>query len=143
MRTYPHPPRGWAGGLRLLASLALLAAYARPGEAQQRKYLVELAAAGAYQSFDAITDLGGAAGGVGRLGVWLPLNFSVEVEGGIASPKTKAGDQGVSVKTFGASALYNILIGSKSSFYLKAGAGTTKYGSSCPSVASPGDPICG
>jgi outer membrane protein OmpA-like peptidoglycan-associated protein len=143
MRTYRHPPRGWAGGLRLLASLALLAAYARSGTAQQRKYLVELGAAGAYQSFDAVTDLGGAAGGVGRLGVWLPLNFSLELEGGITSPKTKARDVGVSVKTFGASALYNILIGSKSSFYLKAGAGTTKYGSSCPAIASPGDPICG
>ena len=81
MRTYPHPPRGWAGGLRLLASLALLAACARPGAAQQRKYLVELGAAGAYQSFDTATGLKGAAGGLGRLGVWLPLNFSLEVEG--------------------------------------------------------------
>ena len=143
MRTYPHLARGWAGGLRPLASLALLVACAHPGAAQQRKYLVELGAAGAYQSFDAATDLGGAAGGVGRLGVWLPLNFSVEVEGGFASPKTKAGDEGVSVKTFGASALYNILIGNQSSFYLKAGAGTTKYGSSCPPIASAGDPICG
>ncbi len=143
MRTYPHLARGWAGGLRLLATLALLVACARPGAAQQRKYLVELGAGGAYQSFDAATDLGGAAGGVGRLGVWLPLNFSLEVEGGFASPKTKVGDEGVSVKTFGASALYNILIGNKSSFYLKAGAGTTKYGSSCPAVASAGDPICG
>jgi len=143
MRTYPHLARGWAGGLRLLATLALLVACTRPGAAQQRKYLVELGAAGAYQSFDAATDLGGAAGGAGRLGVWLPLNFSLEVEGGFASPKTKVGDEGVSVKTFGASALYNILIGDKSSFYLKAGAGTTKYGSSCPAVASAGDPICG
>ena len=143
MRTYPHPPRGWAGGLRLLASLALLAACARSGAAQQRKYLVELGAAGAYQSFDAVTDLGGAAGGVGRIGVWLPLNFSLEVEGGVSSPKTKAADRGVSVKTLGASALYNILIGNTSSFYLKAGAGSTKYGSSCPTTASPSDPICG
>jgi hypothetical protein len=69
-----------------------LAACARPGAAQQRKYLVELGAAGAYQSFDAVTDLGGAAGGVGRVGVWLPLNFSLEVEGGITSPKTKTAD---------------------------------------------------
>jgi len=143
MRTYPHLARGWAGGLRLLAGLALLVACARPGAAQQRKYLVELGAAGAYQSFDAATDLGGAAGGVGRLGVWLPLNFSVEVEGGFASPKTGS-DEGVSVKTFGASALYNILIGSKSSFYLKAGGGTTKYGSNCAGTVTPaGEPICG
>jgi outer membrane protein OmpA-like peptidoglycan-associated protein/opacity protein-like surface antigen len=111
--------------------------------AQQRKYLVELGAAGAYQSFDSATNLGSAAGGVGRLGVWLPLNFSVELEGAFASPKTKDTDKGVSVKTFGVSALYNILLGNTSSFYLKAGAGSTKYGSSCPATATPGDPICG
>ena len=97
MRTYPHPPRGWAGGLRLLASLALLAACARPGAAQQRKYLVELGAAGVYQSFDTATGLKGAPGGLGRLGVWLPLNFSVEVEGSFTKPKTKIRDEGVSV----------------------------------------------
>ncbi|HET9038622.1 MAG TPA: OmpA family protein [Gemmatimonadales bacterium] len=135
--------RGWAGGLPLLAGLALLMVCVQSGAAQQRKYLVELGAAGAYQSFDGATDLGGAAGGLGRLGVWLPLNFSVEVEGAFASPKTKSTDEGVSVKTFGVSALYNILIGNTSSFYLKAGAGSTKYGSSCPATATRGDPICG
>ena len=143
MRTYPHPARGWAGGLRLLASLALLVTCARPGAAQQRKYLVELGAAGAYQSFDTATGLGGAAGGLGRLGVWLPLNFSVEVGGSFAKPKTKVGDEGVSVKTFDVSALYNVLLGARNSIYLRAGGGTTKYGSNCPSVASVGDPICG
>src|SRR6185503_17775811 len=132
MRTYPHPPRGWAGGLRLLASLALLAACARSGAAQQRKYLVELGAAGVYQSFDTATGLKGAAGGLGRLGVWLPLNFSVELEGNFTKPKTKARDEGVSVKTFDVSALYNVLFGARNSAYLKLGGGTTKYGSNCP-----------
>src|SRR5882724_3562664 len=103
MRTYPHPARGWAGGLRLLASLALLVTCAHPGAAQQRKYLVELGAGGVYQSFDTATGLGGAAGGLGRLGVWLPLNFSVEVEGSFSSPKTDAADVGVSVKNYTAS----------------------------------------
>jgi outer membrane protein OmpA-like peptidoglycan-associated protein len=143
MRTYPHPARGWAGGLRLLASLALLVACGRPGAAQQRKYLVELGAAGVYQSFDTATGLGSAAGGLGRLGVWLPLNFSVEVEGSFTKPKTKARDEGVSVKTFGVSALYNILLGGSNSIYLRAGGGTTKYGSNCPTIASAGDPPCG
>ena len=143
MRTYPHPAGGWARGLRLLAGLGLLVASVRPGAAQQRKYLIELGAAGAYQSFANATDLGGAVGGTGRLGLWLPLNFSLEVEGGFASPKTRTSDEGVSVTTFAGSALYNVLIGSSSSFYLKAGAGSTKYGSSCPAVASAGDPICG
>jgi outer membrane protein OmpA-like peptidoglycan-associated protein len=143
MRTYPYPVRGWAGGLRLLAGLALLAAYARAGAAQQRKYLVEVGAAGAYQSFDDATDLGGAPGGMGRLGVWLPLNFSVELDGAFAKPKTQTDDEGVSVKTLAGSALYNVLIGTSSSFYLKAGVASTKYGSSCPGTAVQGAPICG
>ena len=144
MRTYPHPFGGWAGGLRLLAGLAPLVLGVRPGAAQQqRKYLVEVGAAGAYESFDNATDLGSAAGGVARVGVWLPLNFGIEVEGGFASPKTQTASEGVSVKMFAASALYNILIGSSNSFYLKAGAGSTKYGGSCPTVASATDVICG
>jgi outer membrane protein OmpA-like peptidoglycan-associated protein len=127
----------------LLAGFALLAATAQVGAAQQRRYLVELGAAGAYQSFDNATDLGGAAGGVARVGVWLPLNFSLELEGGISSPKTQTGNEGVSVKTISGAALYNVPIGRASSFYLKGGIGSTKYGSDCPSTASPGDPICG
>jgi outer membrane protein OmpA-like peptidoglycan-associated protein len=143
MRTYRFPTGGRAEGLRLLASLALLACCLRPCAAQQRKYLVELGAAGAYESFDNATDLGGAPGGMGRLGVWLPLNFSVEVEGAFASPKTQSSDVGVSVKTFAGSALYNLLIGASNSVYLKAGVGSTKYGSACPGTAVPGAPICG
>jgi len=143
MRTYQRPFEGCSRGLRCLAGLALLAAVARPGAAQQRKYLVEAGAAGAYQSFDNATLLGSTAGGVGRVGIWLPLNFSVELEGGLSSPKPESGTKGVSVKTFGLSALYNFLVGSNNSFYLKAGAGSTKYGSSCPAVASATDPICG
>ena len=77
MRTYPQPLRGWAGGVQLLAGLALVVVCAQAGAAQQRKYLVELGAAGAYQSFDSETKLDGAPGGVVRLVVWLPLNFSV------------------------------------------------------------------
>jgi outer membrane protein OmpA-like peptidoglycan-associated protein len=120
-----------------------MVACAQTGAAQARKYLVELGAAGAYQSFDSNTQLDGAAGGLGRLGVWLPLNFSVEVEGAFASPGSKSGSKSVSVKSFAGSVLYNIPIGLKNSFYLKAGVGNTKYGSDCPAVASPGDPICG
>src|SRR6476619_2415661 len=143
MRTYQQPFRGWAGGVGLLAGLALVVACARVSAAQQRKYLVELSAAGAYQSFDSDTQLDGAPGGVARVGLWLPLNFSVEVEGAFSSPNSKTGDESVSVKTFGSSALYNFLIGSSTTFYLKAGGGSTKYGGSCPSVASPDKPICG
>ncbi|HUR96357.1 MAG TPA: OmpA family protein [Gemmatimonadales bacterium] len=137
MRTYLHPIGGWAGGLRLLAGLALLAACAPSAAAQQRKYLVELGAAGAYQSFDKELQLGGAAGGLGRVGVWLPLNFSLEVEGLFTSPKTDPGNTGVSVRNVGVSGLYNILIGSSSSAFLRGGFGSTKYGGDCPTVSNP------
>lgn len=144
MRTYPHPVGGWAGGLRLLAGLALLVAGARPGAAQQRKYLVELGAAGTYQSFDNELGLGGAAGGIGRVGVWLPLHLSLEAEGMLASPKADVGDTSVSVRNVAISALYNFLVGSSSSVFLKAGVGSTKYGSNCPPSSTVGGNLaCG
>jgi outer membrane protein OmpA-like peptidoglycan-associated protein len=146
MRTYPHPVGGWAGGLRLLAGLALLVACAHPlpvAAQQARKYLIEASAGGVYQTFDSATVLSGAPGGVARLGVWLPLNFSLEVEGQFAKAKPKNGNDKISVKGFGVSALYNFLIGARSSFYLKAGGGSTSYGSDCPPISLPGAPICG
>jgi OmpA-OmpF porin, OOP family len=143
MRTYPLPAGSLTTGLRILVCLALLAPCATPAAAQKRKYFAELGAAGGYQSFGDPTGLGGAAGGVGRLGIWMPLNFSAELEGSFASPKTDAADVGVSVKTYTASLLYNVLLGSASSVYFKIGGGTTKYGSDCPGVATPDAPPCG
>src|SRR6266542_3366886 len=144
MRTYPLPAGSLATGLRMLLCLVLLLPCGTPAAAQKRKYFAELSAAGGYQSFGDPTGLGGAAGGVGRLGMWLPLNFSAEVEGSFASPKTDAADVGVSVKTYTGSLLYNVLLGSASSVYLKLGGGSTKYGSDCPTVTrGPLDPPCG
>src|SRR3954452_951275 len=144
MRTYPHPVGGWAGGLPLLAGLALLVACAHPAAAQQRKYLVELGAAGAYQSFDSELGLGGTAGGIGRLGVWLPMHLSLEVEGMFASPKADVADTSVGVRNVAVSGLYNFLIGASNSAFLKAGVGSTKYGSNCPtSSAVGGNLACG
>lgn len=141
MRTYPRTARR-----RLPAALALLVLCVGPLAAQQRKYLIELGAAGAYQSYDNATDLDAAIGGVGRLGVWLPANFSVELAGTFAKPKTTVTDLlgdttsvGVNARTFSGSLLYNILIGTRNSFYLKAGAGSTKYGGDCTGVRT----ICG
>lgn len=144
MRTYQHPARGRTGGLALLGSLVLLVSYALPAEAQQRRYLVELGAAGIYQSFDDATQLGGGTGGIARLGLWLPANFSLEAEGSVISSKTdNVAETGVSVKTFSVSGLYNIPLGASSSFYLKAGGGSTKYGGDCPTVSTALDPPCG
>src|SRR6476469_3534279 len=144
MRTYTQPPRGWAKGVGVLAGLVLIVACSTDAAAQQRKYLVELGAAAAYQSFDSKALLASSAGGTGRIGVWLPLNFSLEVQADLSSSKSQSRDESVGVKTFAASALYNILVGSGSWVYLKAGAGTTRYGSSCRvDVATPGESICG
>jgi outer membrane protein OmpA-like peptidoglycan-associated protein len=143
MRTYPLHSGSSAAGLRILVCLALLVACGTPAAAQKRKYFAELGAAGGYQSFGSPTDLGGAVGGVGRLGIWMPLNFSVEVEGSFASPKTDAANVGVSVKNYTASLLYNVLLGSSSSLYLKLGGGTTKYGKNCPATHPALAPPCG
>jgi OOP family OmpA-OmpF porin len=141
MRTYRVAAGrpGWAPDV--LVALVLLFGGTTAAHAQDRRYLVEVGAAGAYQSFDSVTGLNGAAGGVGRVGLWLPLHFSVELEGSFASPKTQPADTGVSVKTFAASALYNFLVGSASSVYLRVGGGKTKYGGDCPGTSS--RTICG
>ncbi len=142
MLTYQSVSRPLTRALAFLACLAL--GLPQSGQAQERRYRFELGAAGAYQSFDDATNLGGGAGGLGRFGIWLPANFSAELDGSFASPKTKETDVGVSVKTFSVSALYNILVGSTSSFYLKAGLGSTKYGGDCPQGSGGGtDPPCG
>jgi outer membrane protein OmpA-like peptidoglycan-associated protein/opacity protein-like surface antigen len=91
--------------------------------AQERRYLFEVGGAAAFQSYnDSITGLGSSFGGLGRLGIWLPLNFSAEVEGSLAKSDS------VSVKLGSASLLYNLLLGSSTWGYLKAGIGGTKYG---------------
>jgi outer membrane protein OmpA-like peptidoglycan-associated protein len=127
-----------------LAGLALVVACVQTGAAQGRKYLVELGAAAAYQSFDSLALLDNSAGGIGRVGLWLPLNFSIEVQGDFASSKSQTRDESVGVKTFVASALYNVPVGLNNSLYLKAGAGTTKYGSACRTdVAVSNESICG
>ena len=139
MLTYRFPARGLARGLRLLGALVLSVSCLPAAQAQERRYLFELGAAGAYNSFGDSTDLGGAAGGLARVGVWLPLNVSLEAEANIANPKSQTLDQGVKVKTFSASALYNLLLGSESWAYAKLGVGTTRYGKD-PCV---GPTICG
>src|SRR3712207_5913944 len=142
MRTYHDPFRVRAQGLTLLGSLVLLAACASGATAQQRRYLVELGAAGAYQSFDVDTRLKSSIGGLGRIGLWLPMNFSVELEGAFAGSETESPVvTDVNVRTFAASVLYNIPVGSTSFVHLKAGGGSTKYGDDCP--ASAPRTVCG
>ena len=142
MRTYQNPGGGVARALRHLGILVWTLAWVPGAASQERRYLVETGAAVTYQSFDEITDLGGSLGGLGRIGLWLPLNFSVELEGATSSPSTESADVGVTVRTLSASGLYNLLLGSASSGYFKLGFGSTSYGD-CPPVSGPDPTICG
>lgn len=120
MRTYLQRALLAAGALLLLAA---------PANAQRRRYLLELSAGGAYMSFDKATNLHPAFGGVGRLGLWLPLNLSIEGEALLTSPSTTVNGFGWSARFFSGSLLENISIGSASSFFLRAGYGSSKYDS--------------
>jgi outer membrane protein OmpA-like peptidoglycan-associated protein len=128
MLTYRHPSGGLARVLLLLGALVCTLGVTQRALAQERRYLFEAGAAGAYQGFGSSTDLGGAAGWLGRIGVWLPLNFSLDAEISKSSPKAKTPDVGVGVRTLSLSALYNVPLGTKSWGFGKLGVGTTRYG---------------
>jgi OOP family OmpA-OmpF porin len=127
----------------VLVPLALLFTLSIPSAAQQRRYLIELGAAGGLTSYGEDTDLGTGFGGAGRLGVWLPLRFSIEAEGSYFRPSTEASDVAVGVKSIGGSLLYNIPLGERNFVHLKTGLGSITYGGSCPPVAVPGAGPCG
>jgi outer membrane protein OmpA-like peptidoglycan-associated protein len=144
MLTYRHPHGGLARVLLLLGALVCTLATAQTAAAQERRYLFEVGAAGSYQGFGSSTDLGGAAGGLGRIGVWLPLNFSLEGEASTSSPKAKTPDVGVGVKTLSVSALYNLPLGTKTWAYGKLGVGKTRYGKdpcSTPTICGTAKPV--
>jgi len=127
MRTYRHQSRGVARGLRLLCALALLPSLGSDLAAQERRFLVELGAGALYQSFDADTKLNSTMGGVGRLGVWLPYNFSVEAEASLGGPDSERPDSSLRFRTVIASVLYNVPLGGNSWFHLKAGGGSSRF----------------
>jgi outer membrane protein OmpA-like peptidoglycan-associated protein len=120
------------------ASLALLLAVAgtAPLGAQQRRYLIEAGAAGSYLHFDGNTNLKAGAGGVGRIGLWLHRNLSVEGEFGLYSSESRIvslGSNSWNVQTYGGSLLGNLPVGSASSVFLRVGYGVTKYDADvCP-----------
>src|SRR5688500_18701304 len=123
MRTYPNLGAGLARALRLSGLLVWTISCVSVAQAQDRRNLFEVGAAVGYQSFsDSATRLGSALGGVGRVGVWLPANFSIEAEGSVFSSE----EIGITIGTI--SALYNIPLGSNSWGYGKVGVGGTRYG---------------
>lgn len=140
MRTYPNPGGGLARALRLLGALVLTLLDLSVAQAQERTYLFEIGAAGAYQSYGGETDLGSTLGLLGRVGVWLPLNFSIEAEGSTAGATSETSAIDVGVKTGSASLLYNIPLGARNWGFAKLGYGGTRYGDNC---SAPGARICG
>lgn len=109
----------------------------------QRLYRLEVGAAGMYQSFDQATDLASSAGGLLRIGYWLPYQFGVELEGSYVSPRTESAGVPVDVKGISASLLYNIPLGTYSTAYLRGGYGSFTYGGRCPPISIPGSGPCG
>jgi outer membrane protein OmpA-like peptidoglycan-associated protein len=142
MQIYRFPTGEWARVLRLLGAVVLTAVISRTAHAQERRYLFEVGAAGIYQSFGDSTDLDGSPGFLARLGLWLPGNFSVEVEGSTSSPSSQTGSADVGVKTGSFSLLYNLLISQKSWIYAKGGYGGTRYGEG-GDCSGAGRTICG
>jgi outer membrane protein OmpA-like peptidoglycan-associated protein len=116
-----------ARALRLTAILALAAA--TPLVAQQRRYLLEVNASGGYVGFDDKTNLGGGAGAIGRLGIWLLRNLSVEGEFGYFAPKSDLTKASWSATVFGGAAVGNLPIGSSTSVFLRAGYGSISFDS--------------
>ena len=144
MLTYRHPCGGLARVLLLLGALVCTLAASRTAAAQERRYLFEVGAAGGYHAFGDSTGLGSAAGALGRIGIWLPLNFSLEGEASTSSPKAKALGVGVGVKALSLSALYNLPLGEKSWVYAKLGVGKTRYGKdpcSTPTICGTAKPV--
>lgn len=143
MLTCRTPSGVQARVLRLLGALLLTVCYASAVAAQERRYLFEVGAAPAYHSYGDSTDLKSAPGALGRLGVWLPYNFSIEADGSITSAKTRADDDDVTVKSGAVSLLYNVPLGSRGWGYGKFGIGGTKYGPGGEGCLSFGAKICG
>jgi outer membrane protein OmpA-like peptidoglycan-associated protein len=140
MRTYRFPGGGLARALRHLGAFLCTLTSVSIAQAQERRNLFEASAAGGYQSYGTTAELGGAFGGLLRIGLWLPLNFSVEAEGSTASAKPTTTDAKIGVKTGSGSLLYNLPFGARSWGYAKLGFGGTKYGGDC---AVSGATICG
>jgi outer membrane protein OmpA-like peptidoglycan-associated protein len=147
MRTYRRRIRPLARGLRLLCALAFLPVFGPSAEAQQRRYLLELGAGGIHQSFGEASLVESAFGGLGRVGLWLPYNFSVELEGSFVGTEGLDAREDTVVKmdtrTITASVLYNILLGQNAWAHLRAGGGSTKYDAPCVPAGVTQTYLCG
>src|SRR5919112_943913 len=111
MRTYQNPGAGLARALRLSGLVVSTLSVVSLAQAQERRYLFEVSAGAGYYGFGRTADLSGKLGGVGRVGVWLPYNVSLELEGILASPRAKSEDVSVPVRVGSGALLYNLFLG--------------------------------
>jgi hypothetical protein len=81
MRTYRYLGAGLARALRLSGLVVSTLCVVSHAQAQERRYLFEVSAGLGYHAFGDPTDLNDKVGAVGRVGVWLPYNLSLEAEG--------------------------------------------------------------
>ena len=114
---------------RFVLALGVLGLIASRAEAQRRRYLIEVSAGPAYMTFDDATNLHAAFGGAARVGLWLPLNLSLEGEALLTSPRTTVNGFNWTARVFSGSLLGNIPVGRASSVFLRAGYGTSQYDS--------------
>src|SRR5918993_1321174 len=131
MRTYQNPGAGFARALRLSGLVVSTLGVVSLAQAQERRYLFEVSAGPGYYAFGDTTDLSGKLGAVGRVGVWLPYNLSLEAEGFLVSPRAKTAGDNVPVTAGSGSLLYNQFLGGNNWGYAKIGYGRTKYGGEC------------
>lgn len=128
---------------RRALTAALLLAGATAPAAAQRAYRLEASLAGAYQTFDSQLQLGSTVGGVGRLGYWVTGPLSLEVEAGVARPKTDTQlHKAVSTSQFGGWILGNFPVGGSTFLIVKGGYAHLGFGT-CPTVSVPGAGPCG
>lgn len=114
--------------MRGLCVALLVSASVGDAKAQERRYLIELGAAGGYTSFGDATLLDGSPGGLARAAFWTPFHVSLEAEVGFFSPSARSGADW-SARSIGGSALYNIGIGRSSTVFLRAGYTSMSYDS--------------
>jgi hypothetical protein len=114
--------------MRWLCVALLVSTVVGTAEAQERRYLIELGAAGGYASFGDATLLKGSAGVLARAAFWTPFHVSLEAEVGLFSPSTRSGADW-SARSIGGSALYNVGIGRSSTVFVRAGYASMSYDS--------------
>ena len=118
--------------IRRTTAAALLALSSLAGQARaQRSGSVELGLALAWQDLSDSLKGGYGFGGAGRVGVWLPARFSIELEVDYTRPNNYYTLTHEPTVTFTGAVLYNFRLGQVNSFFVRAGYSHIKMGGAC------------